>query len=82
MRSHIFTERDREKLLSWLRDGKEDVATRMLFVNVRRNYLRIASDVELLVLISRKLRRDGRFHGRASLPRDITRELKRRGFQG
>ena len=55
MRGYLFTDRDRERLRAWLESGAEDDGTRMIFVSVRRNLVRITGDVELLVAVARRL---------------------------
>ncbi|MBK5191338.1 MAG: hypothetical protein JJE19_07590 [Methanosarcinales archaeon] len=72
----MFTDRDRVRLRAWLESGVEDDGTRMLFVSVRRNLNRITGDVELLVAVARRLR-EGRMMGRARLPRDLARTVRR-----
>ena len=77
MRSYLFTDRDRERLRAWLESGAEDDGTRMLFVSVRRNLNRITGDVGLLVAVARRLQREGRWMGRARLPRDLAGAVRR-----
>ena len=75
LRGYLFT--DRERLRAWLESGAEDDGTRMLFVSVRRNLNRITGDVGLLVAVARRLQREGRWMGRARLPRDLARAVRR-----
>jgi len=77
LRGYLFTDRDRERLRAWLESGVEDDGTRMLFVSVRRNLNRITGDVGLLVAVARRLQREGRWMGRARLPRDLARAVRR-----
>ena len=56
-----------------LESGVEDDGTRKVFVAVRRNLDRLANDVELLVLVCRRLRGAGRLAGRGRLPRGFGR---------
>ena len=49
----------------------EDDGTRMLFVGVRRSLNRIAGSVGLLARVARRLQSEGRWEGRARLPRDL-----------
>jgi hypothetical protein len=77
LRGYLFTDRDRERLRAWLESGVEDDGTRMLFVSVRRNLNRITGDVGLLVAVARRLQREGRWMGRARLPRDLGRAVRR-----
>ena len=76
MRSYIFTDVERKRLKSWLEEGVEDDATRMIFVAVRRDINRIRLDVELLSKVAQELRTEGRWDRRFRLPNDITRRLK------
>ena len=76
MRSYLFTDRDRERLRAWLESGAEDDGTRMLFVSVRRSLRRITGDIALLVAVARRLQKEGRWMGRARLPRDLARAVK------
>ncbi len=76
MRSYLFTDRDRERLRAWLESGEEDDGTRMVFVSVRRNLNRIAGDVGLLARVARRLQEEGRWMGRARLPRDLGRAVR------
>ena len=62
---------------AWLESGAEDDGTRMLFVSVRRNLNRITGDVGLLVAVARRLQREDRWMGRARLPRDLARAVRR-----
>ena len=75
MRGYVFTDNERLKLRCWLESGVEDDGTRKLFVAVRRNLDRLANDVELLVLVCRGLREEGRLAGRGRLPRGFGRRL-------
>ena len=68
MRGYIFSDMERRRLRLWLESGVEDRETRRLFVAVRRGFVRLASDVELLVAVSRRLREEGRMVGRGRLP--------------
>jgi len=77
LRSYLFTDRDRERLRAWLESGVEDDGTRMLFVAVRRNLNRITRDVGLLARVARGLQAEGRWMGRARLPRDLERAAMR-----
>ena len=76
MRGYLFTDRDRERLKAWLESGVEDDGTRMIFVLVRRNLNRIKGDVGLLGAVARRLQREGRWMGRARLPRDLARAVR------
>ena len=54
----------------------------MLFVSVRRGLGRFTGDVELLVAVARKFQEEGRWQGRARLPGDLGRVVKRlEGFR-
>ncbi len=77
LRGYLFTDRDRGRLRAWLESGAEDDGTRMLFVSVRRNLNRITGDVGLLVAVARRLQAEGRWMGRARLPRDLARAVRR-----
>jgi hypothetical protein len=77
LRGYIFTDRDRERLRAWLESGVEDDGTRMLFVAVRRNLNRISGDVGLLARVARRLQAEGRWDGRARLPRDLEKAAMR-----
>ena len=44
---------------------------------MRRSLNRITGDVELLVAVARRLQEEGRWMGRATLPRDLGRAVKR-----
>jgi len=68
LRGYLFTDRDRERLGAWLEAGVEDDGTRMIFVSVRRNLIRITDDVGLLAAVARRLQEEGRWMGRARLP--------------
>ena len=76
LRSYLFTDRDRGRLRAWLESGAEDDGTRMIFVSVRRNLNRITGDVGLLVAVARRLQAEGRWMGRARLPRDLARAVR------
>ncbi len=76
LRSYLFTDRDREWLRAWLESGEEDDGTRMIFVGVRRNLNRITGDVGLLAAVARRLQREGRWMGRARLPRVLGRAVR------
>ena len=71
MRSYIFTRREREELRRWLEEGREDDATRMIFVEIRRNTPRLLEDLRLLVRVAKELRRRGRWDRRMRLPRSL-----------
>ena len=77
MRGYLFTDRDRERLRAWLESGVEDDGTRMVFVSVRRNLNRITGDVGLLAVVARRLQVEGRWMGRARLPRELARAARR-----
>ena len=77
MRGYLFTGRDRERLRAWLESGAEDDGTRMVFVSVRRNLNRITGDVGLLAAVVRRLQAEGRWMGRARLPRDMAKVARR-----
>ena len=76
LRSYLFTDRDRERLRAWLESGVEDDGTRMIFVAMRRSLRRIVVDVDLMVLVLRRLRAEGRLMGRARLPGDLGRTVR------
>lgn len=83
LRGYLFTDRDRERLGAWLESGVEDDGVRMIFVSVRRNIIRITDDVGLLAAVARRLQEEGRWMGRARLPRELGRIAKRvRGVRG
>jgi hypothetical protein len=71
MRSYIFTDDEIEGLLAWLRTGDEDDALRMTFVGIRRNFRVLMIHMELMVLVEKELRRQGRFDRRMRLPREL-----------
>ena len=77
MRGYLFTDRDRERLRAWLESGVEDDGTRMVFVSVRRNLNRITGDVGLLAAVARRLQAEGRWMGRARLPRELAKAVRR-----
>jgi hypothetical protein len=77
LRGYLFTDRDRVRLRAWLESGVEDDGTRMVFVSVRRNLNRITNDVGLLVAVARRLQAEGRWMGRARLPREMARVARR-----
>ncbi len=79
MRGYLFTSRDRERLRAWLESGVEDDGTRMVFVSVRRNLNRITGDVGLLAAVARRLQAEGRWMGRARLPRELAKAVRRLG---
>lgn len=60
MRSYIFTDGERERLLKWLRTGEEDDGTRMLFSRIRKNWPTLSDDIQLFLLAVKKLRALGR----------------------
>jgi hypothetical protein len=64
---------ERRRLRRWLEEGVEDRETVRVFVQVRRNLDRLVGDVELLVLVCRGLRGEGRLAGRGRLPRGFGR---------
>ena len=55
----------------------EDDGTRMVFVSVRRNLNRITGDVGLLAAVARRLQAEGRWMGRARLPRELAKAVRR-----
>jgi hypothetical protein len=71
MRSYIFTDDEIEGLLAWLRTGDEDDTLRMTFVGIRRNFRVLMIHMELMVLVEKELRRQGRFDRRMRLPREL-----------
>lgn len=60
MRSYIFTKREIERLLAWLRTGEEDDGTRMLLSRIRRNWPTLRDDIQLFLLTIKKMRALGR----------------------
>jgi len=68
---------ERDRLRARLESGVEDDGTGMLFVAVRRNLDRIANDAGLLTRVARRLQAEGRWMGRARLPRDLERAAMR-----
>jgi hypothetical protein len=60
MRSYIFTKREIERLLAWLRTGEEDDGTRMLLSRIRRNWPTLRDDIQLFLLAVKKMRALGR----------------------
>lgn len=64
MRSYIFTEWEREKLKEWLTEDFEDQMTRDLFSKIRSNTQTLSSDLQLMLLVIKKLRIEGRWRGR------------------
>jgi hypothetical protein len=68
MRGYIFTENERRRLKKWLETEEEDITTRMLFVQVRRNLNQLRRDLTLLSKVAKELSRQDRFAGRAALP--------------
>ena len=77
MRSYIFTDNEVRRLKRWLETDEEDDTTRQIFVQVRRNLNSLTDQVQLLTLVARKLRAQGRMAGRARLPRDFEATLRR-----
>ncbi len=77
MRSYIFTDNEVRRLKRWLETDEEDDTTRQIFVQVRRNLNNLTVQVQLLTLVARKLRGQGRIAGRARLPRDLESKLRR-----
>jgi hypothetical protein len=75
MRGYIFTDREVEGLLAWLKTGEEDDALRMTFVGIRRDFRMLIRQMELMVLVEKELRRQGRFGRRARLPRDLAERM-------
>jgi hypothetical protein len=76
-RGYLFTDRDRVRLRAWLESGVEDDGMRMVFVSVRRSLNRITNDVGLLAAVARRLQAEGRWMGRARLPRDLAKAARR-----
>ncbi len=66
MREYIFTDRERELLLRWLRYGEETGYLRRLFYRMRRSIGRLTSDLRLYLLVCKRLRALGRWAGRPS----------------
>ena len=60
LRRYIFTEREVERLLAWLKTGEEDNSTRMLLSSIRKNWPTLRDDIELFILAMKKLRALGR----------------------
>jgi hypothetical protein len=80
MRSYIFTDSERKRLIQWLQTGEEDDTTRMIFVAVRRNTNHLTNDLNLLRLTATKLRAEGRWMGKTRLPKRIMDRLKTLGY--
>ena len=76
VRSYIFTRRERERLLRWLEEGFEDDATRMIFVEIRRNMPRLFRDLTLMLRVMKELMRRDRWDQRMRLPRKREERLK------
>jgi len=64
LRSFIFTDRERRILERWLTDGEEDLDAPRIFHWIRRNTLTLARDMELMIKVVEKLRREKRWRGR------------------
>lgn len=77
MRSYILTDNDRKRLIRWLLEDEEDQQTRNLFTQIRRDLQDINTDVELLLLVVRKLQACGRWDRRLSSRDEFGRVLKR-----
>jgi hypothetical protein len=77
LRGYLFTDRDQERLRAWLESRVEDDGTRMIYVGVRRNLVRITDDVRLLSAVSRRLREEDRWQGRVRLPASLARVARR-----
>jgi hypothetical protein len=60
LRRYIFTEREVERLLAWLKTGEEDNSTRMLLSRIRKNWPTLRDDIELFILAMKKMRALGR----------------------
>ena len=72
-----MTYQERDRLREWLESGVEDGGTGMLFVAVRRSLNGIVDDAGLLTRVARRLQAEGRWMGRARLPRDLERAAMR-----
>ncbi len=71
-----MTESERARLGVWLKEGKEDDATRMLLVRFRHNAKRLNLDLAVLREVSAKLQTQGRWamRQRKGRPTEANRE--------
>ena len=60
MRRYILTDRDRERLTDWVLHDVEDDMTRKIFTVWRYSYPRLRDDMQLLIMVTKKLRSRGR----------------------
>jgi len=71
VRSYIFTDAEIERIFKWLRTGEEDDALRMTFVEIRRSLRRLFVHMEIMVMVEKELRRQGRWRRRTRLPLEL-----------
>jgi len=64
MRRYIFTDRERRLLEEWIEEGVENQQTRIVLSWVRRNWIGLEEDMELLFKVVRKLQGQQRWWGR------------------
>jgi len=76
VRSYIFTDAEIERIFKWLRTGEEDDALRMTFVEIRRSLRRLFVHMEIMVMVEKELRRQRRWRGRVTLPREVRMKIQ------
>ncbi len=62
MREYIFTEREKEMLRKWMKDGKETKTIQNLFSRMRRIKPRLLEDMEFFFEMRRRLVEQHRWH--------------------
>jgi len=58
MRMYIFTEDEIRCIIEWVLQNKETASTRQILTRIRQSMDRLSLDVELLVLVLRKMRQE------------------------
>ena len=66
MRKYIFTDRERRLLEEWIEEGAENQQTRIVLSWVRKNWISLEEDMELLFKVVRKMQGQQRWWGRVT----------------
>jgi len=66
VRGFIFTDRERGLLREWLQGGVETGETRKVFTAMRRNIPKLRGDLELMLEVTRELKRRKRWGRRVT----------------
>jgi len=66
LRKYIFTDRERRLLEEWIEEGAENQQTRIVLSWVRKNWISLEEDMELLFKVVRKMQGQQRWWGRVT----------------